>query len=948
MIGTTLLNYRITDKLGAGGMGEVWRAEDTKLGREVALKVLPDEFAQDPDRMARFEREAKVLASLNHPNIATLYGLETAIPSGTERETETGTDPNSKLKTKNSKLPADTDSNAGAERNSKLRTQNSKLPANAGPTTFLAMELVEGEDLSERIKRGPVPVEEAVAIALQIAEALEAAHEQGIVHRDLKPANIKLRPDGTVKVLDFGLAKAWDAETGDSSLSLSPTLTAHATAAGVIIGTAAYMSPEQAAGVSADRRADIWAFGVVLWEMLTGNKLFDGETVSHVLAAVLKDEVDLDALPDRTPARLRELIERCLKKKPKQRLQAIGDARILLEEYRDDPETFDRPTSAATPEVVLKPMWKRAIPWAAVLAATVAALSLGLLLIGREAPEQRVIRFETPPPEGGRFHLAPDNPGPVAVSPDGRMIAYSARTADGIIQLWVRALDEAEARPLPGTGNAQYPFWSSDSRRIGFFAGNKLRVIEAVGGPPLALCDAADGKGGSWSQDGVIVFSPSYNSPLHRVSEAGGESTPITEFDADRKDNSHRHPRFLPNGRHFLYMARSASGSSEGHAVMIGSLDGSQDRVLFRAPAAVEYASGHILFVRERTLMARPFDAGKLEFTGDAFPISEAVTLLAPGTVVGVFSASQNGVLAYQAGEGQDGSFRLVWRDREGKELGTIGEPGSYDEVHVIPGGELATVTLEENSAGTGDVWVIDLRRNLFTRFTFDPGYESGVTPSPDGETLFFTAERNGVYTLLKKEIGGSGEGEVILESTTEMYPSSVSPDGENLAFFKGGDDSSWDIWILPLSGETEASPFIETEFGEAFAMFSPDGRWLAYMSNESGSPEIYVTAFPKPGRKWQISTSGGQSPRWTENGSEIVYHASDGTLIAVRIEPRGGGLLIGEASPLFNTGLQPSGQPLWALSPDGERVLAMETVSDHDAPNLSVVVNWPDAGGRS
>jgi Tol biopolymer transport system component len=343
--------------------------------------------------------------------------------------------------------------------------------------------------------------------------------------------------------------------------------------------------------------------------------------------------------------------------------------------------------------------------------------------------------------------------------------------------------------------------------------------------------------------------------------------------------------------------------------------------------------------------MARPFDAEELEFSGDAFPIAEVVTLLAPGTVVGVFSASQNGVLAYQAGVGDDGSFRLVWRDREGNELGTVGEQGSYDEVHIMPGGEMAAVALEEDSAGTSDIWVVDLRRDLFTRFTFDPGYESGLTPTPDGRALFYSAQKGGVYALMRKEIGGSGEGEVILESTTEMYPSSVSPDGEQLAFFKGGDDSSWDIWILPLSGEAEAIPFIETEFGEAFAMFSPDGRWLAYMSNESGSPEIYVTAFPKPGRKWQISTSGGQAPRWNVRGSEIVYHASDGMLTAVQVEPRAGGLLIGETTPLFNTRLQPSGPQFWALSPDGERVLAMETVSDHDAPNLSVVVNWLDAG---
>jgi dipeptidyl aminopeptidase/acylaminoacyl peptidase len=524
------------------------------------------------------------------------------------------------------------------------------------------------------------------------------------------------------------------------------------------------------------------------------------------------------------------------------------------------------------------------------------------------------------------------------------MIAYAGRTADGVILLWVRALEEAEARPLPGTENAQYPFWSPDSRRIGFFSNNKLRVVEAVGGPPLALCDAPDAKGGTWSRNGVIVFAPNYNSPLHRVAEAGGESTPVTEFDEDRKDNSHRHPRFLPDGQHFLYMARSASGAAEGHAVVIASLDGSTERLLFRAPTGVEYASGHILFVRERTLMARPFDAEKLEFTGDPFPIAEAVTLLAPGTLVGVFSASQNGVLAYQVGSGQDDSFRLVWRDREGIELGTVGEPASYDEVHIIPGGELAAVSQEESAAGNGDIWVIDLRRDLFTRFTFDLGYESGVTPSPDGKVLYYTASRGGEFSLMRKGIGGSGEGEIVLESTDELYPTSVSPDGERLAFHKGGKETNYDIWILPLTGEGEGFPFIKTEFAETSGMFSPDGRWLTYMSDESGRPEIYVTAFPEPGRKWQISLSGGQSPRWNENGSEILYHASDGTITAVFVEARDGGLLVGEATPLYNTRLQPLSYHFWALAADGERILAMEAGSEHDAPNLSVVVNWIDA----
>jgi len=935
MIGTALAHYKITGKLGAGGMGEVWRAEDEKLGREVALKVLPPEFAQDEQRLARFQREAQVLASLNHSNIAHLYGLETV-----ERTAGEGFTPSPDT------VPLGEGKGEGegeGARPQDLKTSRPQDPKTPGPVTFLVMELVEGEDLSESISRGPITSAEAIPIALQIAEALEAAHEQGIVHRDLKPANIKLKADGTIKVLDFGLAKAWEADNTDSSLSLSPTMTQHATAAGLILGTAAYMSPEQARGQSVDRRADIWAFGVVLWEMLTGRKLFEGETVSDVLASVLKEAPSLDELPPETPSYLRRLVGRCLDKESKTRLRDIGEARIALVRAEDE-----EVSAVSGPDAPETGPWRRRLPWLAAGLATLAVVVLAALWFGRPIPESRVIRFETPPPADGRFHLAPDNPGPVAVSPDGSMLAYSGRTPDGVIQLWVRALDEAEARALPGTENAQYPFWSPDSRRIGFFSNNKLRVIEAVGGPPLALCDATDGKGGAWNRDGVIVFAPSYNSPLHQVAEAGGESAAVTVFDAERKDNSHRHPRFLPDGNHFLYMARSAAGSGEGHAVMVGSLDGVVDRLLFRAPTAVEIASGHLLFVRDQTLMARPFDTGKLEFTGDPFPVAETVSLLPSGAVVGVYSVSQNGVLAFQAGDGSDGSFRLMWRDREGNELGAVGEPASYDEVHLIPGGELAVVALEEAGAGTGDVWVVDLRRNLFSRFTFESGYEYGLTPSPDGNTLYFSSERGGAYTIVKKEIGGAGEGEVVFESATEMYPSSVSPDGENLFFFRGGETTNYDIWVLPLSGEAEAYPFIDTDFVEYTGMISPDGRWLAYGSDESGSPEIYVTAFPERGRKWQISTSGGQSPRWGAGGSEILYHATDGTLIAVVVESRAGGLLIGEAVTLFNTGVQPFGNHFWAISEDGERTLVLETMTEMDAPNLSVVVNWLDAVGGS
>jgi hypothetical protein len=381
---------------------------------------------------------------------------------------------------------------------------------------------------------------------------------------------------------------------------------------------------------------------------------------------------------------------------------------------------------------------------------------------------------------------------------------------------------------------------------------------------------------------------------------------------------------------------------------MIGSLDGSENRRLLRAPAGVEYASGHILFPRERTLMAQPFDPDRLEFTGEAFPVAEKVALLQPGTVVGVYSASQNGVLAYQSGEGESYSYRLVWRDREGTERGTVGEPTSYDEVHLIPGGELAAIVKEEQSAATGDVWILDLRRDLFTRFTFEPGYEFGVTPTPDGRALIYSIPREGQWALVRKDIGGSGRGEVIYESPAEMYPSSVSPDGTTLSFYKGGNGTGYDIWTLPLSGEGEAAPFADTEFNETMGMFSPDGRWLAYISDESGSPQVYVTAFPNRGRKWQVSNNSGYAARWSSDGSEILYHAPDGALIAVPVEPVDGGLLIGNTEELFKTMIQPSYTHFWDLSSGGDRFLVLEAISAGDTPNIEIVVNWTGWVGRS
>jgi serine/threonine protein kinase len=888
MIGTKLAHFKVTDALGEGGMGQVWRAEDEKLGREVALKVLPEEFAADPERMARFEREAKVLASLNHSNIATLYGMETV--SGTD--TETGTD-----------------------------------------TVFLAMELVEGEDLAARIKRGPISVEEAIPIALQIAQALEAAHDQGIVHRDLKPANIKLRPDGRVKVLDFGLAKAWDADTEGVNLSMSPTLTAHATAAGLILGTAAYMAPEQAAGKAADRRADIWAFGVVLWEMLTGHRLFDGETVSHVLASVLKDEVDLEALPGDTPARLRELIERCLRKKANQRLQAIGDARVALEEYVADPESWQAPSgTSAIPSGHRVGWW--AVP--VILVLLLGGAAAGYLANRPEPEPQQVVRFTLDAPEDTSYHLDPVSPGPVAVSPNGRSLVFSARGADGNPALYVRQLDTFEARKLPGTEGAQYPFWSPDSRSVGFFADGRLKKIETDGGPAISLADAANGKGGAWSPTGMIVFAPSYDTPLHIVPAAGGESRTVTVFDEDRGDNSHRHPRFLPDGKHFLYLARGTGTSdASGHAVVVGSIDEDGETELMRSVAAAEYAGGWLLFAREATLMARPFDAERLEFTGDAVPVCEDVMVI-NGAAVVVFSASGGDVLAYQSGGGQQGGV-LTWFDRDGTQQGTIGEQNEYREVWISPDGTMAAVGIDDQASGMSDIWTIELDRNLASRLTSDPGDEQQIVWSPDSNYVAFARGVDSRVDIYRKLVGGASDAEPVYESELDTFPTSWSPDGRLLAFDASNPDTGWDLWILPLD-TGEAYPFVHSKFNESNGVFSPDGRWMAYGSDESGRREIYVTPFPGPGRRWRVSTDGAMYPRWSSSGRELFYQGVDGSIVGVTVALSESSVRIGTPQILITT--RPTGLSYpYSPSRDSERFLLID--SQIGTQSLNVVVDW-------
>jgi serine/threonine protein kinase/Tol biopolymer transport system component len=902
MIGNTLSNFEIKSKLGEGGMGEVWLAEDTKLGREVALKLLPADVAGDADRLARFEREAKVLASLNHPNIAVLFGLETA---------DLG------------------EGDQGSDGNSKFKIENSKSAAPA--ITFLVMELVDGEDLSERISRGPVPVDEAVAIALQIAEALEAAHDQGIVHRDLKPANIKIRPDGTVKVLDFGLAKAWDTQNSDASLSLSPTLTQHATAAGVIIGTAAYMSPEQAAGIAADRRADIWAFGVVLWEMLTGHKLFDGETVSHILASVLKDEIDLEELPAETPPHIRKLIGRCLRKKPKRRLQAIGDARIALEEPDED---------APVPvEAAVERRNRSRFGWITAAVFGVATVTLALVLGLSRGPDQRVIHAAIPAPPDTVFHLDPLNPGAAVLSPDGRMMVFTARKESGEFSLYLRSVDEGEARPLAGTDKGHYPFWSPDSQWIGFVADGKLRKIKAAGGPALTICDAPDGKGGSWNADGVIVFAPESGTPLHRVAAVGGESTPITELDLDAGDNSHRLPRFLPDGRHLLYWARNSSGDVRSVVRVIGLDEGGKGRDLVTTPTSAWYAGGHLLFVRDNMLMAQAFDPETIGFTGDAFPVAEDVVVRSL-TGVGVFSTTDGGDLLYQTGSRDAGSV-LQWFDREGNPAGTIADEAYYNHVVLSPDGMTAAVVVQDLGNGSLDIWLVDVANGLKTRFTFDQASDSYPVWSPDGESLIFASRRNGTRAIYRKSVGGTGEVELVYASELDMLPTSWSPDGRYLLFDQPGQTTGSDLWVLDLENGPSAELLYQANSDDGAGYFSPDGRWVAYWSQESGRGEVYVTPFPGPGRRWQVSQNSGTWCQWNPDGSEIFVQEENGSLKAISVDGTGATFTIGEVNGVMTLGTSTINGILFSIASGGERVLATVSKSDQQTGHLDLVAGW-------
>ena len=851
-------------------MGEVYRATDTKLKRQVAIKILPEAFAADADRVARFQREATTLASLNHPNIGGIHGLE-----------------------------------------------------EANGVTALVMELVEGEDLAQHIARGVIPIEEALTIACQIANALEAAHEQGIIHRDLKPANIKVRPDGKVKVLDFGLAKAIEATGSRANVSASPTITTPAmTQAGIILGTVAYMSPEQARGTTVDHRTDVWAFGCVLYEMLAGRQAFPNcETVSDTIAGILKGEPDWKALPSGIPAKIRSLLERCLRKDVRRRIHDIADARIEIEEARGEPE----PAGVATaPPIASRRRAYRAWMLGLVI---VSAAALAFRALLPAAPDIRMVRFDVSGPEGSTVIAGQP------LSPDGRKLAFAVRSG-GTQRMWVRTLDSSSAQSLPGTEGASRVFWSPDSQHIGFSAQGQLKRVSAAGGPPIVIGTVAGSRDvaefwASWSSEDVILFSVA-NAPLLRVPAAGGEPSPAIDF--AENETRHDNPDFLPDGRHFLYTAERP----EGLRLYVGDLESKDRHLLPGIHSGARYSpTGHVIFLRDRTLMAQRFDLRRLTLSGDAFPISEQ---LLGATTAAPFSISSNGSLAYHLG-GSSVDSQLVWFDRSGNELGPAGPKGDYTNPELSPDGRHVAF-------GRGDppnIWVRNIQNGIDTQFSFHRAREFTPIWSPDGQTIAFYSEQDqkvGTGTIYTRPFGSIGEDKRLVKSEVSIIPADWSRDGHYLAYISAGD-----VWVLrdPLSDNPKPQRVTQTAFTETNPRISPDGHWIAYESNQSGRHlEVHIQSFPQPGVKQQVSNGGGLQPRWKPDSEELFYVTPDfTTVMAVGIKPVGTSLSLEAPVSLFQARMHPRGLGRsYSVSADG-RFLINVAVADQGPAPIIVIHNW-------
>jgi serine/threonine protein kinase len=906
MIGKTLGHYQITSQIGKGGMGEVFQATDQVLGREVAIKVLPEEFARDADRVARFQREAKVLASLNHPNIASIHGLE-----------------------------------------------------ESGGTNFLVLELVEGNTLADRIKSGPVPVEESLKLALQIAEALEAAHEKGVIHRDLKPANIKVTPEGKVKVLDFGLAKAFAGDQ-EVNLSNSPTLSDAATRQGVILGTAAYMSPEQARGKAVDRKADIWAFGCLLYEMLTGQAAFQGEDVTEILAAVVKGEANLDLLPENLHPRVREVITRCLQKDQKRRYSSITDARYEIEQALADPGgVLAQPVTIAEPRKKLR----TALPWIA--AVVILSVITGAIVWKLRKPEpRRVMRFTYELPDGQQFNRTQFGAISLAVSPDGSQFVYG--TTEG---LYLRSVDALDARLIAGTDkDSMQPFFSSDGQWIGYVSKSdlKLKKIAISGGAPVVICDTGPMViGARWDSDNTIVYSDLLGGGVMRISANGGTPESLIKMSmADAsKSGFPAAPQMLPDGKTLLF-TNAFDFNIAKMQIVIQSLKSGERKVLLRSGFGASYLStGHLVYQLLNTnivnLLAIPLNLDKLEVIGGSVPVLEGI---------GAWAISDSGTLVYVSQPGTAAESKseagakvaassgrtLVWVNRQGKEEPLAAAPNEYSLFKISPDGTRVALTV--GTSPNQDIWIWDVVRESMTRLTFDERDDSVPLWTPDGKRIVYSSLREAGTPggIFWKAADGTGEVEKLAPAPNRgIYPFSRSKDGKTLALWEVTlAPLQTDIGMLSMEGDHARKPLLQEKYNEDYPQISPDGRWLAYASNESGKYEVYVRSFPdvNKGGRWQISTNGGDSPLWSPDGRELFYRNGD-SFMAVEVEtdpafrPAKPKVLF--KGTYFSTGA-PFDFTLWDISPDGRRFLMMKPPAWTGAApttagprKINIVLNW-------
>jgi serine/threonine protein kinase len=885
--GTRLGPYEIQSPLGAGGMGEVYRARDTRLDRVVAVKVLASHLSSSPELKQRMEREARAISSLNHPHICQLYDIGS----------QDGTD-------------------------------------------FLVMEFLEGETLAEKLRNGGLPLTEVFRIGIDVAEALAVAHRSGIVHRDLKPGNIMLTGGGA-KLMDFGLAKPLGLQTAaPGSGTVPPSFTAVATlsgpsplspltTAGSIVGTIQYMAPEQIEGKEADARSDIFAFGSVLYEMVAGKRPFSGKSQISLASSILEsDPAPISVLKPNTPAVFEHVVTTCLQKNPEERYQSAQDIKLELQWI-----SADRTAPAVATETPVPSKKKERIGWAAVVVAAIVLGAAGAILFYHPTQSARSIRAVIDPPEKTSLNLTGDSAGPPVLSPDGASIAFAATSADGKTALWVRPTNTLEARMLPGTTGAMFPFWSPDSRSVGFFAETRLKTIELSGGTAQIVCDATLGRGAAWGPGDVIIFSGGPISPLLRVNASGGTPTAFTSIDA-AQHTSHRWPFFLPDGQHVLYLAMHHDPTkSANNTIYYASLDGKENRPLFHSQTNAIYADGFLLFGRGDQLMAQAFNPSSGKLRGSPQSVLTGVMNDAATWHMDA-SASEDGLLIFASGA--SGDVQLVWVDRNTKQISTIADKLTDLQSGVLsPQGDRVAMQI---NAGETDIWVLDLARGVRTRLTFGPVGNTAPQWSPDGGWIGYESARNGRFGIYRKHSDGSGAEELLVSDELTIVPTDWSRDGKFLLYSRplSGLGPIHQTWSLPLEGDRKPSLILERG-GDA--KLSPDGRWLAYVSGESGTVQVYVVAFGGGQGKWQISANGGVMPRWSKDGKELHYFDPTYSLLAVPVNAAGSALQFGTPQTLVSNWTVPSA-PLYDVSPDGKKIL-LDRVPQQVSQSVTVVTNF-------